>query len=367
MNVPFINLNQQYLNIKTELDAAIADVIERSSYINGPSVKKFEQEFAAYLGVNEVIGCGNGTDSLEVLLEAYGIGKGDEVIVPSMSWISTSEVVATAGATPVFVDVDEESYCISAEKMEGKITANTKAIIAVHLYGHPADMPTIMKLAKKHNLKVIEDSAQAHGAEVNGKKIATWGDAGSFSFFPTKNLGAMGDAGGIVLSDKETALTVRKIHNHGQLTRHHHELHGRNTRLDSMQAAVLSVKLKHLDEWTRKRIERAAWYNEELADCKDIHLPKVKSNCKHVYHLFVIRTKKRNELKNFLAEKGIQTLIHYPLSLPFQACYAEMNYKSDDFPLAYQYQDEILSLPLYPELTKEQHSYVCDQIKAFFA
>jgi len=365
MKVDFLDLSAQHNPIREELNLAIAGVINKSQFIKSSLVREFEKAFANYLEVQHLLSCGNGTDALELALNAFGIGQGDEVIVPAMSWISTSEVVVTAGAKPVFVDIDENSNCIDTSKIEEKVTSETKAIIPVHLYGHPANMPEINRIAKKHSLLVIEDCAQAHGAEINGKKIGTFGDAATFSFFPTKNLGAFGDAGAVIFKDEKYKAKASAIANHGQIKRHQHSLHGRNSRMDGLQAAVLLVKLQELDRWNKERLDLAKRYHSELKNVSSISLPEIPDNELHVFHLFVIGTEKRNKLKLFLANQGIQTMIHYPKALPFQPCYSANNYKPEDFPIAYDAQQTILSLPFYPGMSEKQVTYVCDNIKEF--
>ncbi len=367
MQVSLVDLGIQYQNIKPEIDAAIASTLEETAFIGGKRVSQFEQEFAQYLGVEHVVSCGNGTDSLEILLEVFGVSAGDEVLVPALSWISTSEVVATRGAVPVFVDVDPDTYAIDTAQMEAKITPRTKAIIPVHLYGHPADMLTIMDIAKKHDLRVIEDCAQAHGAKIDGQKIGTLGHAASFSFFPSKNLGCFGDGGAMVLPDEHLADQARMIARHGQKTRHDHRLHGRNSRLDALQAAILSVKLPHLESWTELRVQHAARYAELLADVAQVHTPTTHSDCRHVFHVYVIRAERRDALKTHLGEHGVQSVVHYPVALPFQPCYDDLKLRAEDFPVAHQYQDEVLSLPMYPELTEEAIRQVTDAVKQFYA
>ena len=347
--IPFADLQAQYAAIKDDVDSAIAQVIRETAFISGKFARKFEEEFAAFLGIDGFIGCANGTDSIEILLKAMDIGEGDEVIVPACSWISTSEAVSSVGARPVFVDVEPEYYCIDVEKIEAKLTKKTKAIIPVHLYGQPADMPAIMSLAAKHGLRVLEDCAQAHAAEIQGKMIGTWGDAASFSFYPGKNLGAYGDAGGMAVRDNKLAETARRIANHGQLAKHDHLIEGRNSRLDGIQAAILSVKLPHLQRWTARRIELAAAYAEALRGSA-VKVPKIRENAKHVFHLYVIRTSNRVALQGKLAASGIQTAIHYPQALPFLPCYAAYGLRAEDFPIAHRLQEEILSLPMFPEL-----------------
>lgn len=352
IRVPFADLYAQYISIKESIDKAIEKTIASSSYIGGKDIPAFEEAFAAYLQMKHVIGCGNGTDSIEIILKALGIGSGDEVIVPANSWISTSEAVSNVGATPVFVDIESSYYTIDAGLIEAAITTNTKVIIPVHLYGHPADMNAINAIAKNNNLKVIEDCAQAHGATIDGKMIGSFGDAASFSFYPGKNLGAYGDAGCMATDDSSLAEKLRMIANHGQLKKHQHLMEGRNSRLDGLQASILLAKLPHLNEWTNKRIEAAAKFSQQITN-KDIVLPIVKEDYNHVYHLYVIRTKNRDAVQLKLKENGIETAIHYPVALPFLQCYSSRGYAANDFPVAASFQTEILSLPMYAELSDE--------------
>lgn len=365
MNVPFVDLKAQYQTIKSEIDAAVEKVISETAFISGGYAKTFEEGFQQFANLNHVIACANGTDSLEILLKARGIGAGDEVIVPAVSWISTSEAVSAVGATPVFVDITADNYTIDPALIEEKISSKTKAIIPVHLYGNPADMNEIMAIAKKHDLFVLEDCAQAHGATIDGKLVGTFGNSASFSFYPGKNLGAYGDAGAMATSDEELAKVCRMIANHGQTVKHKHLIEGRNSRMDGLQAAILSVKLKYLNEWTDKRIENAKIYDEFLGNSA-VQIPQIKSNYKHVFHLYVIQSENRDELKNHLESRGIETAIHYPTALPFLDAYEARNFRREDFPVAAEFTGRILSLPMYPELTTEMIKYVSESIIQFF-
>ncbi|MCS6988174.1 MAG: DegT/DnrJ/EryC1/StrS family aminotransferase [Chloroherpetonaceae bacterium] len=362
MTVPFVDLKAQYLTIRREIDDAIAKVISETAFISGKYAKIFEDEFAAYLGVKHCVSCANGTDSIEILLQAMGIGRGDEVLVPANTWISTAEAVTTVGATPVFVDNHPETYTIDIGKIEEKITPRTKAIIPVHLYGLPAEMDEIMAIARKHNLKVLEDCAQAHGATYKGRKAGTMGDCASFSFYPGKNLGAYGDAGGMVTNDDDIAQKARMIANHGQVAKNVHKIEGRNSRLDGIQAAVLSVKLKRLDEWTEARRRNAALYDEWLSDL-DIQLPIEPTHSRHVYHLYVVQVPNRDEVIAKLKADGIETGIHYPTALPFTEAYRRFKHQPSDFPVAHRQMSRLLSLPMYAELTEEMIERVCESLK----
>jgi len=357
MKIPFVDLHAQYLSIKESIDGAIEKTITGSAYIGGNAVNDFETAFAHFLNISNVIACGNGTDSIEIILKALKIGSGDEVIVPANSWISTSEAVSNVGATPVFVDIEPNYFTIDTRLVPAAITPHTRAIIPVHLYGHPADMITLNEIAKAHNLKVIEDCAQAHGATINGQMVGTFGDAASFSFYPGKNLGAYGDAGCMATNDAALAGTCRMIANHGQLKKHDHVMEGRNSRLDGLQAAILLAKLPHLAEWTNKRIANAAKLSAAITN-KDIVLPVTKENCQHVFHLYVVRVKNRNQLQQKLKENNVETAIHYPVALPLLQAYRHRRFTTTDFPVATVYQNEILSLPMYPELTDEAIEWI---------
>lgn len=366
MKIQLVDLHKQYLSIKNDIDNAINRVISNTAFIGGEEVKAFEREYASFFGVKHCISCANGTDSLEILLKAIGIKQGDEVIVPAMSWISTSESVSNIGATPVFVDINSDSCTIDTTLIENAITKKTKAIIPVHLYGHPCDMTEIMRIAKKYSLKVIEDCAQSHLAEWNNQLIGTIGDAASFSFYPGKNLGAYGDAGAMITNDDNIARTARQIANHGQEGKHNHLIEGRNSRLDGIQAAILRAKLPYLKAWTDKRIEISKIYKSKLDNLNAIQTPIVNPEAKHVFHLFVIKAKERNDLMEFLAKNSIDTAIHYPVSLPFLECYKQSNYTQAQFPNSYKLQNAILSLPMYPELEANEIDIISNLIIEFY-
>ena len=362
MKVPFVDLAVQYEAIKEEVDHAIHGILQNTSFVGGAPVSNFETDFARYAERDFAIGCANGTDALEIALEAIGIGPEDEVLVPAYTWVSTANAVARLGGKPVFVDVHPDLYTIDPDKVEEKITGRTKAIMPVHFYGLPADMPKIMEIARANGLKVVEDCAQSHEATINGKKVGTWGDIGTFSFYPGKNLGAYGDAGAMVTNNEALAHQMRVIASQGQIKKHHHVQVGRNSRLDTMQAAILSVKLPHLQNWIQGRNQAAVWYTEMLADLP-LKLPVTPKGYGHVFHLYVIQTEQRDELKSYLAERGIGTQIHYPKPQT-QIGIFEVE---GDFPVSEAMSGKILSLPMYPELTHEQVSYVVDAIRSYFA
>ncbi len=360
--VKFLDLKKQYVEINKEIDIAIKNVINESAFISGKYLAKFEKEFAEYQKVKYCLGVGNGTDGLEIVLEALKLPKNSEVIVPANSFISTAEAVTRSGHKVVFCDCDKENYTISISSLKSKITNNTKAIMAVHLYGHPCDMDEILAVAKEFNLKVVEDCAQSHGAEYKGRRVGSIGDAGVFSFYPGKNLGAYGDGGAIVTNNEEIVKKSRMIANHGRIEKYDHEFEGRNSRLDGLQAAILSVKLKHLDNWIDKRLKIANYYIEHLKDITGLVLPKKESWAKQVYHLFVIRVKKRNELQQYLKENFIQTGIHYPISLPKLKAYSYTNQATEDF-FANKYDNELLSLPIGEHLQENEITSVVKAIK----
>ena len=365
MKIPFVDLHAQYLTIKPEIDATIADVITNSAYIRGPHVDKFEKLWSEAVGMKHCVSCANGTDALYILMRGLGIKPGDEVITTAHSWISTTETITQAGGKVVFTDTEYDTFNLDAKLIESKITARTVGIIPVHLYGQPADMDAIMAIAKKHKLWVIEDCAQSHLARFKGKQVGTFGNAATFSFYPGKNLGAYGDAGGLVTNDDQLADWCATYARHGG--KGEHIMEGINSRLDGLQAAILNVKVPHLQKWTETRRKIAARYNELLTGVGDLVTPKVGADRDHVYHLYVIRTEKRDALKKFLGDKGVGTVLNYPKALPFYPAYAYLGHKPEDFPVAHANASRILSLPIFPEITDAMQCYVADSIKEFFA
>ena len=361
-----MDLKAQYLSIKNEIDAAVSDVINESAFIKGKYVQQFETEYAKAHGLKHCISCANGTDAIYVTLKCLGIGPGDEVITVANTWISTAEAISQTGARPVFVDIHTDYYTIDVTKIEEKITSNTKAIIPVHLFGQPANMDVILDVCEQYSLLLVEDCAQAHFAEWKGKKVGKFGIAGTFSFYPGKNLGAYGDAGAIITDDDKFAIKARKFSNHGAIKKHHHDFEGINSRLDGLQAAILSVKLIHIKDWNKKRFDIALHYNELLGDIEGVTIPQIRHDAMHVFHLYVIRVEKREKLRKFLINKGISSGIHYPNPLPYLKAYEYLNYKPADFPIAYNYKDKILSLPIYPELDYPKVKYITSTIREFF-
>jgi dTDP-4-amino-4,6-dideoxygalactose transaminase len=366
MIVPFVDLKIQYQSIKREIDSAIGEVFQSGTFVGGESVRKFEAEFAKEYGVKHVIGVNSGTDALYIILKALGMKEGDEVITTALSWISTAEAISWTGATPVFVDIDSQTYTINPDLIESKISSRTKAILPVHLYGQMAHMQRLRDLCRKHNLYLIEDCAQSHFSDEGGTYAGNFGIASAFSFYPSKSLGAYGDAGCIVTNEDDVAVRCRRFANHGALIKHDHAFEGVNSKLDSIQAAILSVKLRHVKKWNKMRIALANQYRALLEKDTEIFLPTVRANTTHTFHLFVIRTKKRDALKRYLESRGVQCSIHYPVALPNLSIYHDGR-TSSEFPIATKFQREILSLPMYPELTAEQVAFVCEQILTFNA
>lgn len=363
--IPFADLHSQYLSIKPEIDDAIAAVIRESAFIRGPYVERFEAEFAEALGVPHCVSCANGTDALYIAMHALGVQPDDEVITTAHSWIATSETITQAGGKVVFCDTERDSFNIDAAQIESRITPRTVGIIPVHLYGQAADMDAIMAIAKKHGLWVIEDCAQAHLARYKGRLVGTFGQAATFSFYPGKNLGAMGDAGAVVTGDSDLARRMAMFARHGGLTKGEHRIEGINSRLDGIQAAILSVKLRHLEAWTRARRDKAASYNAMLAGLAGLETPVEGEGREHVYHLYVVRHDRRDDLAAHLAAAGIQTVINYPVALPFLPAYERFGHVPRDFPNAWANQRRILSLPIFPEMTVSQQGQVAESIRQF--
>ncbi len=346
--VPMVDLKRQFQEIKDEVLHVITEILERGQYILGPKVSEFEKKIAGYLGMSEAIGVASCTDAIHLSLDGFGIGEGDEVITTPLTFFATVEAILYTGAKPVFVDIEPDTFNLDVNQIEAKITEKTKAILPVHLFGHMADMKEILKIAKEHNLKVIEDCAQSFGAELNGRKAGSFGDAGCFSFYPSKNLGGYGDGGIIVLHNPKVAEIVRKLRNHGSKSSYIHEKVGFNSRLDEIQAGILLVKLKYIDEYNKRRRQKAAVYTKLLSE--KVRCPIEKQGIYHVYHQFTIRSPKRNEIQKRLSEQGISSVIYYPVPLHLQEALRFLGYKEGDFPLAEKASREVLSLPIYPEL-----------------
>ena len=366
MKVPFVDLKAQYESIKGEIDFAIESVIRDTAFIGGHYVKTFEADFSTAYGIKHTISCGNGTDSLYIIMKMLGIGVNDEVITSANSWISSSETISQTGAKPVFVDVHSEYYSMDESKLFEKITSATRAIIVVHLQGQVCEMDNIKAICDERGLFLIEDCAQSHFSEYKGKLVGHFGIAASFSFYPGKNLGAYGDAGCIITNNDELAEKCRMFANHGAKKKHNHVIEGINSRLDGLQAAVLSSKLPHLKEWNEMRIKNANLYLKYLSGIKGVILPVQRPKTKHTWHLFVIRTNRRDQLAKYLADDGIETAIHYPTALPNLPAYKHLGYLPTDFPVSSRLQNEILSLPMYPELTEKMIIRVAGRIRQFF-
>ena len=364
MNIPFATFEAMHLEIRNELFSAFETVLDKNWFIQGKFCKLFEQEFAKYCGADYCIGCGNGLDALYLILKALDIKEGDEVIIPSNTFIATALAVSYVGAKPVFVEPHLETYNINTNLIEEKITEKTKAIIAVHLYGQAADMDDICKIAKKYNLKLVEDCAQAHGAEYKERKVGTFGDAAGFSFYPGKNLGALGDGGAVICNDAKLAKKIRALGNYGSLEKYNHVYQGTNSRLDEMQAAFLQAKLKRLDKWNEARGKIALRYLNEIHN-PDIMLPEVGEDRTHVWHIFAVRSKERDTLENYLTEQGIATAKHYPIPLHLQGAYKGLGLQKGDFPIAEEISATELSLPMYYGMTDEQISYIVSKINEF--
>ena len=367
MTVPMNDLSLQYQQIKEEVDLVLNEVIEENSFILGPRVKAFESSYAQYQGVDHCIGVSNGTDALKLALRASGIGVGCEVVTTPVTFGATVEAIIEVGATPVLVDIEEECYTLDVDLLEASLSAKTRAIIPVHIYGHPAELFPIIKVAKERNLLVIEDAAQAHGARYRDQLVGSIGDMGCFSFYPGKNLGAYGDAGGIVTRADDLARKLRLLRNHGQDPngKFSYLEPGYNHRMDGFQGAVLDVKLPYLDGWNEKRRQIAERYVRNLSSVDGITTPVETDNAYHVYHLFVVRCQRRDELANHLRENGIHTAVHYPHPLHLTPAFCNLGYGSGDFPVSERCCEEILSLPMFPELRNEQIDYVCEKMYQF--
>lgn len=363
MSMEFVDLYAQYLGIREEIDAAIACVIKESAFIRGRHVEEFEHRYAELLGVRHCVSCGDGTDAIYIALRSLGLEQGDEVITTAHTWIATGETVTQAGGRVVFCDSEDAYYCLDPTQIESRITSRTRGIIAVHLFGQPADMDPILEIARRHGLWVIEDCAQAHLARYKGRLVGTMGDVATFSFYPGKNLGAMGDAGCLVTNRTDVADYATLFARHGG--KGDHLIEGINSRLDGLQAAILNVKLNHIHDWTLSRQKLARRYDELLADAPGIQTPQTRPGCEHVYHLYVIRSELRDSLRTYLADRGIPTVINYPKALPFYPAYAYLGHVPANFPVAFAHQSRILSIPLFPEIGETTLGDIAQAILSF--
>ena len=365
MLIPFVDLKVQHNKIKAELQRTIGEVLAAGKFVGGEEVEWFEKEFAQYCGVRFAVGVGSGTEALHLALLACGVGRGDEVITVPNTFIATAEAITLTGAKPVFVDIDPDTYTMDTAQIKGAITDRTTAIIPVHLYGQAADMEPILTIAERNKLLVIEDAAQAHGALYKGKKVGGFGVVACFSFYPTKNLGAYGDGGAVVTDDEEIAQRVMMLRDHGRKQKYTHEIEGMNSRLDTLQAAILRVKLRYVDQWNQQRGERASLYDTLLKDIEGLVHPTVREGCTHVYHLYVIRVAERDRLQAHLRSKGILTGIHYPVPLHLQPAYGYLRIEKGAYSVTERAATEILSLPMYPELSRENLETVAEEIQRF--
>ncbi len=362
MAIPMVDLKRQYRTIKPEIDAAIQEVIDNTAFIRSKNVSRFEEEFAAFSGARYGVASSSGTTALHLALKGIGVGPGDEVITVPFTFIATAGAIANTGAKPVFVDIEMDTYNIDVSKIESAISTKTKAIIPVDLYGHPADLDPILSIAEKHHLTVIEDSAQAHAAEYKGRRVGGISPLTCYSFFPGKNLGAYGDAGMVLTNSEELAERMQMLCDHGRKGKYEHEIEGFNFRMDGIQAAILSVKVKHLEKWTEARRSNARLYNAAFQGT-DIIAPNEKSYAKHVYHCYVIRTRKREAVQKKLNESGVATGVHYPIPLHLQPAYKYLGYKKGDFPVSEHCAEEVLSLPMFPELTADEVALIASLVK----
>lgn len=365
MKVPFLDLKAQYEPLRERIGVAIQDVLEKTAFAGGPFVEKFEAEFAEFCGADHCVAVNSGTTSLWFVLLGFGIGPGDEVITAANTFIATAEAITFTGATPVFVDVTPDTLTMDPALLEAAITPKTRAIMPVQLYGQPADMDPILEIARKHKLYVIEDAAQAHGSQYKGRPCGALADAASFSFYPGKNLGAYGEGGAVTTNNAELAQAMRILRDHGQSKKYHHVKVGWNGRMDGIQGAVLSVKLGELNGWNDARRRHAALYNELLADLPGLELPVESDDSRHIYHLYVVRTPHREALMQHLADRDIATGIHYPVPVPRAEAYADLGIAPGSHPVTEAAAEEILSLPMFPELAREQVQYVCDAVRSF--
>ena len=361
--VPYADLKSQYRSIKAEIDAAVLRVLDSSQFILGDEVTAFERDFAAYTGTRETVALNSGTSALHLALLAAGVRPGDEVITVPFTFVATAAAIIYAGAKPVFVDIDPVTYCMDPAAIERAMTPRTRAIMPVHLYGHPADMDGILEVAARHGVTVIEDAAQAHGARYKDRACGSMGQLAGFSFYPGKNLGAYGEGGAAVTNDPEFARTMRLLRSWGEERRYEHVLQGFNYRMDGIQGAILRVKLRHLEAWTEARRARAADYRNAFAG-SDVVVPVEKPGCRHVYHVYAVRLRNRDLTRKQLQAKGIQTGVHYPIPVHLQPAYSDLGYKAGDFPVAERIASEVLSLPMFPEMTTEQVAEVADAVMA---
>ncbi len=366
MNIQMVDLKRQYLKIKPEIDSAIHEVLDSTQFILGKKVQEFEKNAAEYLGVKYAVGVANGTDALQIALMALGIGAGDEVITTPFTFVATTETIVMLGAKPVYVDIDPISYNINPSKIKEKITSKTKAILPVHLYGNPVKIDEILSIAKEYNLYVIEDSAQAFGSEYKGRKVCSFGDVACISFFPSKNLGCYGDGGMVVTNSEEIHEKVRMIASHGSKVRYIHEVLGMNSRLDAIQAAILNVKLRYIDEWNDKRANFAELYSQKLASIPQVKTPTKEEYSKHIFHQYTIRVEKRDELQKFLSTKNIPTAIHYPIPLHMQPAFKGFA-EEGSLPEAEKAAMEVISLPMHPDLLEEEIEFITNSIKEFYS
>ncbi len=363
MRIPFLDLQAHHAPLRAELEAAISEVLDCGAFAGGPFVTRFEEDFASFCSTPFAVGVGNGTDALWFSLLALGVGPGDEVITVPSTFMATAEAISFCGATPVFVDIDETTYTMDPAQLERALTPRTKAIVPVHLFGQMADMDPILEFARTHGLPVVEDACQAHGAEYKGRKAGSLGVAGCFSFYPGKNLGALGEAGAIVTTDAALAQRIRTLRDHGQSKKYHHSVIGWNGRMDGIQAAVLRVKLKHLPQWNAQRRAHAKRYYELLANTPGVSLPREAAYAQHVYHVFAVLTARRDEVLAELGQRGVQCGIHYPIPVHLQEAYQLLRLGPGSFPVAERTSAELLSLPMFPELTEEQIGYVVSSLR----